>query len=127
MNDESVRNQARSKRVGREAGVVGTPEARRMMDRLDESGAPVVDGVSGGVKGNSPVSPPVTGASVNQPMGNAQLDPEVEIESEIRARAYERYCSRGYEPGHEAEDWVEAEKEVRGRLWSRGSGSEAPL
>jgi hypothetical protein len=123
MADESVRNQARSQRAGREAGVAGTPQARRMMDRLDESGAPVTDGV----KGNSPVSPPVTGASVNQPMGNAQIDPEVAIQEEIRLKAYERYCSRGYEPGHEAEDWVEAEKEVRGRMWSRGSGSEAPL
>ena len=123
MADESVRNQARSQRAGREAGLAGTPQARRMQDRLDESGAPLTEGV----KGNSSVSPPVTGASVNQPMGNATLDQDTAIQEEIRLKAYERYCSRGYEPGHETEDWVEAEKEVRGRLWSRGSGSEAPL
>jgi hypothetical protein len=127
MADESVRNQARSQRAGREAGLAGTPQARRMMDKLDESGAAVGDGVGEGVKGNSPVSPPVTGASVNQPMGNATLDQDTAIQEEIRHKAYERYCSRGYQPGHEAEDWAEAEKEVRGRLWSRGSGSEAPL
>ncbi len=118
MADESVRNQARSQRTGREAGLAGTPQARRMMDRLDESGAPVGEGV----KGNSAASPPVTGASVNQPMGNATLDQDTAIQEEIRLKAYERYCSRGYEPGHADEDWTVAEQEVRGRLWSRGEG-----
>ena len=34
----------------------------------------------------------------------------------VARRAYERYEERGKEPGHELEDWLEAEKDVqRGR------------
>jgi hypothetical protein len=31
----------------------------------------------------------------------------------IQERAYELYIKRGQEPGHELEDWVQAEREVR--------------
>jgi len=31
----------------------------------------------------------------------------------IRTRAYELYEARGREPGHEWEDWLQAEREVR--------------
>jgi hypothetical protein len=34
---------------------------------------------------------------------------------EIARRAYEIFLARGREPGHEAEDWLQAEKELRGR------------
>lgn len=34
------------------------------------------------------------------------------LESEIRLRAYELYEQRGRTPGHEAEDWLAAEREV---------------
>jgi hypothetical protein len=30
----------------------------------------------------------------------------------IRARAYEIYLERGAQPGHEAEDWAQAEREL---------------
>jgi len=30
----------------------------------------------------------------------------------IRVRAYEIYVARGREPGHEAEDWAQAEREL---------------
>jgi hypothetical protein len=33
----------------------------------------------------------------------------------IQERAYELYMKRGQEPGHELEDWVQAEREVRQR------------
>lgn len=33
-------------------------------------------------------------------------------EEEIRRRAYEIYLGRGEEPGHEIEDWLEAEREL---------------
>jgi Protein of unknown function (DUF2934) len=33
-------------------------------------------------------------------------------EQEIRNRAYEIYLQRGAEPGHEVEDWLQAEREV---------------
>lgn len=32
---------------------------------------------------------------------------------EIAARAYERYQSRGGEDGHDIDDWLEAERELR--------------
>jgi len=41
--------------------------------------------------------------------------PNLELESEIRERAYEIYAQRGYTNGREAEDWLEAEREVLAR------------
>ncbi len=35
------------------------------------------------------------------------------IEDEIRRRAYELYEQRGREDGHDVEDWLRAEKEIR--------------
>ncbi len=39
----------------------------------------------------------------------------VDLEAEIRRRAYELYEQRGYTPGHEREDWLVAEREVLAR------------
>ncbi len=36
------------------------------------------------------------------------------IEEKIRGRAYELFEARGGEVGHELEDWLQAEKEIRG-------------
>ncbi len=36
------------------------------------------------------------------------------IEEEIRRRAYELFEARGGEDGHEVEDWLRAEQEIRG-------------
>ena len=33
-------------------------------------------------------------------------------EQEIRVRAYEIYLKRGGQPGHELEDWLQAEREL---------------
>jgi hypothetical protein len=33
-------------------------------------------------------------------------------EHEIRRRAYELYLERGEEPGHDQEDWLQAEREL---------------
>ena len=48
--------------------------------------------------------------------GNGQ---QLELESEIRVRAYEIYVQRGYTNGREAEDWIEAEREVKARHENR--------
>jgi hypothetical protein len=37
------------------------------------------------------------------------------LEEQIRFRAYQLYEERGYTPGHEAEDWLVAEREILGR------------
>ena len=38
--------------------------------------------------------------------------PQAASEQEIRGRAYEIYLERGAEPGHELEDWLQAEREL---------------
>jgi hypothetical protein len=42
-----------------------------------------------------------------------------ELQKLISEAAYYRAKQRGFEPGHELEDWIEAEAEVIGRLGSR--------
>lgn len=39
----------------------------------------------------------------------------IDLEAQIRQRAFELYQERGSEPGHETEDWVRAEQEVLAR------------
>ena len=46
--------------------------------------------------------------------GRANLVP-INLEDEIRRLAYLLSERRGFEPGHEAEDWLAAEREVRQR------------
>ncbi len=46
--------------------------------------------------------------------GRANLVP-INVEEEVRRLAYLLAERRGFEPGHEAEDWLAAEREVRQR------------
>lgn len=39
----------------------------------------------------------------------------INLEEEIRRRAYEIFAERGQAPGNEREDWLRAEREVRAR------------
>ena len=39
----------------------------------------------------------------------------INVEEEIRRRAYELYAQRGYSSGHEKDDWLMAEQEVMQR------------
>ena len=41
----------------------------------------------------------------------AEIDPQ-QVEEVIRRRAYELYEARGYEHGHDFDDWLHAEEEV---------------
>jgi len=45
----------------------------------------------------------------------------INLEDEIRRRAYELYQQRGAAPGSEAEDWLTAEREVRQRYQKQQS------
>jgi hypothetical protein len=47
--------------------------------------------------------------------GRANLSPE-EMRRLISEAAYYRAKQRGFQPGHELEDWIQAEAEVIGRL-----------
>jgi hypothetical protein len=54
-------------------------------------------------------------AEPRQPAGEVdQRDrsPQAACEQEIRRRAYEIYLERGAQPGHELEDWLQAEREL---------------
>ena len=50
-----------------------------------------------------------------RPSGEAQQQdrlPQPASEQDIRRRAYEIYLERGVQPGHELEDWLQAEREL---------------
>lgn len=38
-----------------------------------------------------------------------------DLRARIARRAYELYVQRGYQPGHELDDWIQAEREILGR------------
>jgi len=46
--------------------------------------------------------------------GNGNAIP-FNLDDEIRRRAYELYAERGFSSGHEHEDWLRAEREVKQR------------
>ncbi len=51
----------------------------------------------------------------------SDIDPD-ELQEMIAERAYRKAEKRGFEPGHEMADWLEAEQEVSNqcRYWSQG-------
>jgi hypothetical protein len=48
------------------------------------------------------------------------VPPPAPSQEEIARRAYEIFLGRGGEPGHEADDWQQAEKELREARRARG-------
>jgi len=56
---------------------------------------------------------PYTGTMSAGTRGRTTGGPEGPTEDEVRRRAYEIYQARGGEPGHEREDWDQAERELR--------------
>lgn len=49
-----------------------------------------------------------------KPSANVDLNP-TNLEPEIRHRAYELYEGRGREDGHELDDWLRAEEQVKAK------------
>jgi len=45
------------------------------------------------------------------PSGNGPMDPD-KLKAMVTERAYLKAEKRGFEPGHELDDWLEAEKEI---------------
>jgi len=56
---------------------------------------------------------------------NANGSPAIDLESEIRRRAYELYLLRGCTPGQENEDWFIAEREIKARHNMHSTGASA--
>jgi len=53
--------------------------------------------------------------------GNGHATPTVDLELEIRTRAYELYAQRGFMPGDECQDWLLAEQEVKAKHATAGA------
>ena len=49
------------------------------------------------------------GATTSGPNGSAPV-----TDADIARRAYDLYLARGGEPGHDVEDWLQAERDLRG-------------
>jgi len=54
---------------------------------------------------------PVTTAADRAP--KARFDATAITEHDIARRAYDLYLARGREPGHQLDDWLQAERELR--------------
>ncbi len=123
------RNTQPSAAVGRAASPTppttqqNASQSRRLQEPLDESGAPLASRPGTNA---SAFSAPASAAAASAKMGNASIDPESSIESEIRLRAYERFIARQGSPGDANDDWCCAEREIRDRMWSRDGGEKSP-
>jgi Protein of unknown function (DUF2934) len=62
---------------------------------------------------SAPVAAPVPEAS---PAANSAIPSEAELMEMISEAAYYRAEKRGFSPGLEADDWIQAEAEVMARL-----------
>lgn len=59
------------------------------------------------------VAPQIKSASLTPlPFRRRELIPEGQRQEMIRKAAYFRAQARGFDPGHEVEDWLDAEQEV---------------
>jgi hypothetical protein len=53
------------------------------------------------------------------PTTNLTTHPATDVNDDVVARrAFELYCERGREDGHDLDDWLQAEREVRGEATS---------
>ncbi|MDP9162092.1 MAG: DUF2934 domain-containing protein [Acidobacteriota bacterium] len=66
---------------------------------------------------NNPVITMPDNSSVSQAKKSTSVgnSSQLDLNGEIRNRAYELYEERGCTPGHEYEDWLTAEREVLAR------------
>jgi hypothetical protein len=59
--------------------------------------------------------PEVTSTPTIHKHGASSVPTPIDLEAQIRVRAYELYEERGCAPGWETEDWFRAEREVLAR------------
>jgi len=62
------------------------------------------------------------GGETQRPNSHTELTPD-ELRQMIATAAYRRAEERGFEPGHELEDWLAAETEIKDLLESRPAAS----
>ncbi len=61
-----------------------------------------------------------TAKTAAEPVASAE-----EVRQWVATAAYYRALQRGFEAGHEQDDWLMAEQEIRQRVVSQGAGSAA--
>lgn len=84
-----------------------TPASRPTATRRPEKVAP-----------DAPSSDVIQTGAATRGSSRADMSPE-EIYRLIQEAAYYKAKARGFTPGHEVQDWIEAEAEVRMRIDSR--------
>lgn len=60
------------------------------------------------IQGHEPAIPQ------KHPVHSQPASPPDDLQARITNRAYELYAERGYRQGHALDDWLEAEREIRG-------------
>jgi len=80
------------------------------LNATPEAASPTLEATDTKSKTKRPVKKP----SIVRAEPRATLIP-INVEDEIRQLAYLLSERRGFEPGHETEDWLNAEREVRQR------------
>ena len=64
----------------------------------------------------SRIPPMLPGAALSLYGEDTSAESQQSVENLVRRRAYELFEARGRQPGREAEDWLEAEREVKRHL-----------
>ncbi len=84
-----------------------------------ETGTPKTAAKPAGVNGTPPARSRKTARSSTTAPKRARAGAKTEVRApsseEIAARAYELFAARGYEHGHDLEDWLRAEADLRAR------------
>ena len=63
------------------------------------------------------LAPPIPQVAIppELPLPRREAEPSEPSVDDIAADAYQRYAARGYEDGHDLEDWLAAEQDLRQR------------
>jgi regulation of enolase protein 1 (concanavalin A-like superfamily) len=56
---------------------------------------------------------PSTGLKKTPASSNAPTTPDFDLEEQIRQRAYQLFDERGMVDGHDQDDWLQAEQEIK--------------
>ena len=65
---------------------------------------------------NSKTSRPDTPAAAGESTAPGPNQPAPVAKADVARRAYDLYLARGCEPGHDVEDWLQAERDLRGAV-----------
>jgi hypothetical protein len=108
--------------LNQEAVGAGSPEGTAETDARFAAGATGAETAAGAMTGHEgKVTPVAKIAEETRKLEVVKSEPRkkvvvpINLEDEIRRRAYEIYQQRGNAPGSESDDWLLAEREVRQR------------